>query len=140
MTEYIINKEQLHQLLEKCSMFLQPDEELMLVNNIDLRDFSQAECQYLSITIKNKTVFASPPEDLTEKRTRHATRSINGVLRQFLVREFAHKFCTQIKSVHSELQSRKEATDLTPDGIPKRRRRAFIRRIEKLLSGDPAGW
>ncbi len=133
MTEYIINKEQLHQLLKMLNV-LQPDEELMLVNNIDLRDFRKPNVSILVDTIKNKTVFASPPEDLTEKELDMQLVQLMA-FEQFLVREFT-QIRTQIKSVYSELQSRKEATDLTPDGIPKDVEEHLSEELKKLLSGD----
>ena len=72
--------------------------------------------------------------DLTEKELDMQLVQLMA-FEQFLVREFT-QIRTQIKSVYSELQSRKEATDLTPDGIPKDVEEHLSEELKKLLSGD----
>lgn len=133
MIEYIINKEQLHQLLKMLNV-LQPDEELMMVNNIDLRDFRKENVSILVDTVKNKSVFASPPEGLTQKELETTLMHLMA-FEQFLLKEFS-QVRIQINTVYSELKSRKEGTTITPDGIPKDVEERLSEELKKLLNGE----
>ncbi|MBS1538699.1 MAG: hypothetical protein JST20_13240 [Bacteroidetes bacterium] len=113
---------------------LQPDEELMMVNNIDLRDFRKDNVSVLVDTIKNKSILASPPERLTQKELETTLMHLMA-FEQFLLKEFS-QVRVQINSVYTELKSRKEGTEITPDGIPKDVEERLSEELKKLLNGE----
>ena len=66
MTEYRVNKAELHALLKALGI-LQQDEQLMLVNNIELRDPKAEMLSIIVDTVKNGNMYRSEFEELTEK-------------------------------------------------------------------------
>lgn len=66
MIEYVIDKVDLHSLLRAVGV-LQNDEQILLVNNIDLRDYRKKQVSILVDNVKNGNIYRAPFEELTEK-------------------------------------------------------------------------
>ena len=55
MIEYVIDKADLHSLLRALGV-LQKDEQILLVNNIDLRDYRKKQVSILVDNVKNGNI------------------------------------------------------------------------------------
>lgn len=117
MTQYLVNKKELHELL-KTIKILQPDEEILMVNNIELRDFSQEHVSILVDSLKTKNIYALPPEQLTEKELLALHEDISAFA-QFMILEF-QQIQFQLAAVRTEMEKRTgEANEVNTDGIPR---------------------
>ena len=115
MTEYRINKSELHALLKALGI-LQQDEQLMLVNNIELRDPKAEMVSIIVDTVKNGNMYRSEFEELTEKELSTVLSQLYA-FEQFLLKEFMqiHKNITRGQE---ELKKRNTGGDVNKDGIP----------------------
>jgi len=115
MTEYRVNKAELHALLKALGI-LQQDEQLMLVNNIELRDPKAEMLSIIVDTVKNGNMYRSEFEELTEKELSTVLSQLYA-FEQFLLKEFMqiHKHIT---SGQEELKKRNNGGDVNKDGIP----------------------
>lgn len=115
MTEYKVNKEELHTLLKALGI-LKDEEQLLLVNNIEMRDPSADMISILVDTVKNANIYRSSFEDLTEKELGTVISQLYAI-EQFLLKEFmqVHKHITRGQE---ELKKRNAGSDVNKDGIP----------------------
>jgi hypothetical protein len=116
MTQYLVNKKELHELL-KTIKILQPDEEILMVNNIELRDFSQEYVSILVDSLKTKNIYALPPDQLTEKELLALHEDISAFA-QFMILEF-QQIQLQLAAVRTEMDKRTTNNDVNTDGIPR---------------------
>ncbi|HYF02045.1 MAG TPA: hypothetical protein VEC36_01615, partial [Patescibacteria group bacterium] len=100
MIQYLVNKRELHELLKQIGI-LQPDEEILMVNNIELRDFSQEYVSILVDAIKTKNIYALPPDQLTEKELLALHEDLSAFA-QFMILEF-QQIQHQLSAVRSEM-------------------------------------
>jgi len=116
MTQYLVNKKELHELL-KTIKILQPDEEILMGNNIELRDFSQEYVSILVDSLKTKNIYALPPDQLTEKELLALHEDISAFA-QFMILEF-QQIQLQLAAVRTEMDKRTTNNDVNTDGIPR---------------------
>ena len=116
MIQYLVNKRELHELLKQIGI-LQPDEEILMVNNIELRDFSQEYVSILVDAIKTKNIYALPPDQLTEKELLALHEDLSAFA-QFMILEF-QQIQHQLSAVRSEMDKRTGTNDVNTDGIPR---------------------
>ena len=103
MIEYVIDKADLHSLLRALGV-LQKDEQILLVNNIDLRDYRKKQVSILVDNVKNGNIYRAPFEELTEKELEN-TLSHLYAFEQFLLKEFMQVH-QQISGGQEELKKR----------------------------------
>ncbi|MFM8280105.1 MAG: hypothetical protein ACKN9Y_00730 [Bacteroidota bacterium] len=115
MIEYKVNKEELHTLLKALGI-LKDEEQLLLVNNIELRDPSAKMISILVDTLKNAHINQTSFENLTEKELGTVLSQLYAI-EQFLLKEFmqVHKHITKGQE---ELKKRNAGYDVNKDGIP----------------------
>ena len=115
MTEYKVNKAELHVLLKALGI-LQQDEQLMLVNNIELRDPKAEMLSIVVDTVKNGNMYRSEFEELTEKELSTVLSQLYA-FEQFLLKEFM-QIHNHITRGQEELKKRNTGSDVNQDGIP----------------------
>lgn len=115
MTEYRVNKAELHTLLKALGI-LQHDEQLMLVNNIELRDPKAEMLSIVVDTVKNGNMYRSEFEELTEKELSTVLSQLYA-FEQFLLKEFM-QIHNHITRGQEELKKRNAGSDVNKDGIP----------------------
>jgi hypothetical protein len=115
MTEYKVNKAELHVLLKALGI-LQQDEQLMLVNNIELRDPKAEMLSIVVDTVKNGNMYRSDFEELTEKELSTVLSQLYA-FEQFLLKEFM-QIHNHITRGQEELKKRNTGSDVNQDGIP----------------------
>lgn len=115
MTEYRVNKAELHTLLKALGI-LQHDEQLMLVNNIELRDPKAEMLSIIVDTVKNGNMYRSEFEELTEKELTTVLSQLYA-FEQFLLKEFM-QIHNHITRGQEELKKRNAGSDVSKDGIP----------------------
>ncbi|MEY3690026.1 MAG: hypothetical protein RIT37_1588 [Bacteroidota bacterium] len=115
MTEYRVDKAELHALLKALGI-LQQDEQLMLVNNIELRDPKAEMLSIIVDTVKNGNMYRSDFEELTEKELSTVLSQLYA-FEQFLLKEFM-QIHNHITRGQEELQKRKSGDNVNKDGIP----------------------
>ena len=115
MTEYRVNKTELHALLKALGI-LQQDEQLMLVNNIELRDPKAEMLSIIVDTVKNGNMYRSEFEELTEKELSTVLSQLYA-FEQFLLKEFM-QIHNHITKGQEELKKRNNGGDVNKDGIP----------------------
>ena len=116
MTQYLVNKKELHELLKQIGI-LKPDEEILMVNNIELRDFSAEFVSILVDSLKTKNIYALPPDQLTEKELLALHEDVSAFA-QFMILEF-QQIQFQLAAVRAEMDKRTGANDVNTDGIPR---------------------
>ncbi len=115
MTEYRVNKAELHSLLKALGI-LQNDEQLMLVNNIELRDPKAEMLSIIVDSVKNGNMYRSEFEELTEKELTTVLSQLYA-FEQFLLKEFM-QIHNHITKGQEELKKRNSGSDVNKDGIP----------------------
>jgi len=115
MTEYRVDKAELHALLKALGI-LQQDEQLMLVNNIELRDPKAEMLSIIVDTVKNGNMYRSDFEELTEKELSSVLSQLYA-FEQFLLKEFM-QIHNHITRGQEELQKRNIGGNVNKDGIP----------------------
>jgi hypothetical protein len=115
MTEYRVNKAELHTLLKALGI-LQNDEQLMLVNNIELRDPKAEMLSIIVDSVKNGNMYRSEFEELTEKELTTVLSQLYA-FEQFLLKEFM-QIHNHITKGQEELKKRNAGSDVNKDGIP----------------------
>ena len=115
MTEYRVNKAELHALLKALGI-LQQDEQLMLINNIELRDPKAEMLSIIVDTVKNGNMYRSEFEELTEKELSTVLSQLYA-FEQFLLKEFM-QIHNHITKGQEELKKRNNGGDVNKDGIP----------------------
>lgn len=115
MTEYRVNKVELHALLKALGL-LQHEEQLMLVNNIELRDPKTEMISIIVDNAKNGASHRTEFEELTEKELT-STLSQLYAFEQFLLKEFM-QIHNEITKGQEELKKRNAGADVNKDGIP----------------------
>ncbi len=125
MIQYIIGKNDLHELLRMLQI-LQPDEEIIMVNNIELRDPAQQQVSILVDTSTNKKVFEAPPADLTSKELETYHTNLM-TLEKILLAEYGY-LRRQLTGVRTELERRNINHTVSSEGIP--------REVDEHLSGE----
>lgn len=130
MIQYIISKNDLHELLRMLQI-LQPDEEIIMVNNIELRDPAQQQISLLVDTSTNKKVFEAPAADLTSKELE--TYHTNLVtLEKILLAEYGY-LRRQLANVRTELERRNINHTVSSEGIPRDVDDRLSEELRKLL-------
>jgi hypothetical protein len=115
MTEYRVNKAELHALLKALGI-LQQDEQLMLVNNIEMRDPKAEMVSIIVDTVKNGNMYRADFDDLTEKELTTVLSQLYA-FEQFLLKEFM-QIHNHISKGQEELKKRNAGSDVNKDGIP----------------------
>lgn len=134
MIQYIINKSDLHELLRMLQV-LQPEEEIVMVNNVELRDPAAQQVSILVDTATNKKVFAASPEHLTSKEleTHHTNLA---TLEQILLAEYGY-LRQQLRNVRDELEKRNIAHTTSREGLPKEVDERLSETLRNILSDNP---
>jgi len=133
MIEYVIDKVELHALLRALGV-LQKDEQLLLVNNIDLRDYRKKQVSILVDNVKNGNIYRTPFDELTEKELEN-TLSHLYAFEQFLLREFMQVH-QQISSGQQELIKRNTESSVNKDGIPLDIEKHLSQALQNILKQD----
>lgn len=133
MIQYIINKSDLHELLRMLHI-LQPEEEIIMVNNIELRDPAQQQVSILVDTATNKRVFTTAPSNLTSKELETYYTNLT-TLEQILLAEYGY-LRQQLKDVRSELEKRNITHAVSSEGLPKDVDEKLSETLRNLLSDN----
>lgn len=133
MIEYVIDKVDLHSLLRALGV-LQKDEQILLVNNIDLRDYRKNQVSILVDNVKNGNIYRAPFEELTEKELEN-TLSHLYAFEQFLLREFMQVH-QQISGGQEELKKRNSKASVNQDGIPLDIEQHLSMALQNILKQD----
>ena len=133
MTEYVIGKEDIHALLRALGV-LQADEQLLLVNNIDLRDYRKKQVSILVDNVKNGNIYRAPFDQLTEKEL-ETTLSHLYAFEQFLLKEFMQVH-QQITNGQQELKKRSANSSVNEDGIPLDIEQHLNNALKSILNKD----
>ena len=133
MIEYVIDKADLHSLLRALGV-LQKDEQILLVNNIDLRDYRKKQVSILVDNVKNGNIYRAPFEELTEKEL-ETTLSHLYAFEQFLLKEFMQVH-QQISGGQEELKKRNSKASVNQDGIPLDIEQHLSMALQNILKQD----
>ena len=133
MIEYVIDKADLHSLLRALGV-LQKDEQILLVNNIDLRDYRKTQVSILVDNVKNGNIYRAPFEELTEKELEN-TLSHLYAFEQFLLKEFMQVH-QQISGGQEELKKRNSKASVNQDGIPLDIEQHLSMALQNILKQD----
>jgi len=133
MIEYVIDKVDLHSLLRAVGV-LQNDEQILLVNNIDLRDYRKKQVSILVDNVKNGNIYRAPFEELTEKELEN-TLSHLYAFEQFLLREFMQVH-QHISGGQEELKKRNSKASVNQDGIPLDIEQHLSMALQNILKQD----
>ena len=133
MTQYLVNKKELHELLKTIGI-LKPDEEILMVNNIELRDFSAEFVSILVDSLKTKNIYALPPDQLTEKELLALHEDVSAFA-QFMILEF-QQIQHQLSAVRNEMDKRTGTNDVNTDGIPRDVDTKLADKLKDILGND----
>lgn len=134
LVEYSVRKTDLITLLKSLHL-LEEDDELLYVNNVELRTPKEQFVSVLVDKIKNKATLNRTPSDMTEKELENELMHLLA-LEKFLNREF-NSLREQLTTLMSELQSRAVNTSVTQDGIPLDVEEKLNKTLEGLLGDEP---
>ncbi|GAB1429752.1 hypothetical protein MASR2M18_05840 [Ignavibacteria bacterium] len=130
ITQYIVPKDQLHQLLRAVGV-LQPTDEILLVNNTQLQDSNE---QFVTVMVEDssskKTIDKQLPE-LTAKELGTALERL-AVMAQFIHAEY-ETLRTKFMATKDEFESRQANPGVTEDGIPKHIEQTIDTLLKDLL-------
>lgn len=132
MIQYILSKQDLHELLRMLQI-LQPDEEIVMVNNVELREPSQQQVSILVDTSTNRKVFEAPPADLTQKELETYHTNLT-TLEKILLAEYGY-LRRQLSTVRAELERRNVNHTVSSEGIPREVDEQLSEELRRLL-GD----
>lgn len=121
-------------MLLKSLNILEQDDELIYVNNVQLRSPQEKYITILVDKIKNKAVLNRNLSDMTEKELENELMHLLA-LEKLLNREF-NSLREQLAGLMSELQSRAVNTSVTQDGIPLDVEVRLSKTLEDLLGSD----
>lgn len=127
-----MNKEDLHVLLRALGV-LKEDEQLLLVNNIDLRDYRRPQVSVLVDTVRNSNIYKVPFSELTARELEITLKHLYA-FEQFLLREFMQVH-EQISCAQSELKRRSGDTGINCDGIPVDIEKNMHQALKDILAG-----
>ena len=134
LVQYTIDKKSLIMLLKSLNL-LEQEDELLYVNNVELRSPNDTNVSILVDRVKNKTHIGRKLSDMTEKELE--TKLMNLLaLEKFLNNEF-NQLKQQLTEMMRELQSRAVNTSVTEDGIPLDVENRLNQTLEDLLGNKP---
>lgn len=133
LVEYSVSKNDLIMLLKSLNL-LEQDDELLYVNNVQLRSSHEKFITILVDKVKNKALLNRTLSDMTEKELENELMHLLA-LEKLLNREF-NSLREQLAHLMSELQSRAVNTSVTQDGIPLDVEDRLSKTLEDLLGKD----
>ncbi len=134
LVQYTIDKQSLIMLLKSLNL-LEQDDELLYVNNAELRSPEDKMVSILVDKVKNKTHIGRKLSDMTEKELETELMNLLA-LEKFLNNEF-NQLKKQLTEMMRELQSRAVNTSVTEDGIPLDVENRLNQTLEDLLGNKP---
>ncbi|MFN5308744.1 MAG: hypothetical protein ACK5C0_04755 [Candidatus Kapaibacterium sp.] len=134
LVQYTIDKKSLIMLLKSLNL-LEQEDELLYVNNVELRSPNDTNVSILVDRVKNKTHIGRKLSDMTEKELETELMNLLA-LEKFLNNEFI-QLKQQLTEMMRELQSRAVNTSVTEDGIPLDVENRLNQTLEDLLGNKP---
>ncbi|HRE56580.1 MAG: hypothetical protein ACK6BZ_07960 [Candidatus Kapaibacterium sp.] len=134
LVQYTIDKKSLIMLLKSLNL-LEQEDELLYVNNVELRSPNDTNVSILVDRVKNKTHIGRKLSDMTEKELETELMNLLA-LEKFLNNEF-NQLKQQLTEMMRELQSRAVNTSVTEDGIPLDVENRLNQTLEDLLGNKP---
>ncbi len=134
LVQYTIDKKSLIMLLKSLNL-LEQEDELLYVNNVELRSPNDTNVSILVDRVKNKTHIRRKLSDMTEKELETELMNLLA-LEKFLNNEF-NQLKQQLTEMMRELQSRAVNTSVTEDGIPLDVENRLNQTLEDLLGNKP---
>ena len=134
LVQYTIDKKSLIMLLKSLNL-LEQEDELLYVNNVELRSPNDTNVSILVDRVKNKTHIGRKLSDMTEKELETELMNLLA-LEKFLNNEF-NQLKKQLTEMMRELQSRAVNTSVTEDGIPLDVENRLNQTLEDLLGDKP---
>lgn len=122
-------------MLLKSLNLLEQEDELLYVNNVELRSPNDTNVSILVDRVKNKTHIGRKLSDMTEKELETELMNLLA-LEKFLNNEF-NQLKQQLTEMMRELQSRAVNTSVTEDGIPLDVENRLNQTLEDLLGNKP---
>lgn len=133
LVQYTIDKHSLIMLLKSLNL-LEVDDELLYVNNVELRSPDEKMVSILVDRVKNKTKLGRPLAEMTEKELE--TELMNLLALEKLLNNEFNQLKKQLTEMMRELQSRAVNTSVTEDGIPLDVENRLNQTLEDLLGND----
>lgn len=121
-------------MLLKSLNLLEVDDELLYVNNVELRSPDEKMVSILVDRVKNKTKLGRPLAEMTEKELE--TELMNLLALEKLLNNEFNQLKKQLTEMMRELQSRAVNTSVTEDGIPLDVENRLNQTLEDLLGND----
>ena len=130
ITQYIVPKDQLHQLLRAVGV-LQAEDELLLVNNIQLADAGE---KFVTVMVEHTSAKKTLDAELSVLTAKELGSALE---RLVIMAQFIHAEYEMIRSkfieTKNEYEARQENSDITEDGIPKHVEEALDSLLKDLL-------
>ncbi len=130
ITQYIVPKDQLHQLLRTVGV-LKAEEELLLVNNIQLQDANEKFVTVIVEQTSVKNILNKNISELTAKELGSALERLV-IMAQFIHAEY-DMIRKKFVETRDEYETRQSNSNITEDGIPKHIEQAMETLLKDLL-------
>lgn len=130
ITQYIVPKDQLHQLLRAVGV-LQPTDEILLVNNSQLQDGGE---QFVTVMVEESASRKISDKQLSELTAKELAAALErlAVMARFIHTEY-ETLRTKFLATKDEYESRQANSSVTEDGIPKHIEQTIDTLLKDLL-------